>query len=404
MNPHQSQGRVSEDPQIEGVLCELPSWAHYVWLIYLGFLFTPALPPNKHNWAWLWPTLASLVVFLFLYGQVIRAFRYKVHILGRAEFAAVLGTAMLAYALAPFNDSANIYLIYCGSLAPFTMVSFLRIAIFLAVVLGGYAIELSILGFNPFLFALTAVVAAVAAFSNFMMVENRRKNLALRLSREEVHRIARVAERERISRDLHDLLGQTLSLIAIKSELAAKLMERDRSAAAREVGEVTIIARQALKQVRVAVAGIRAAALENEITSARALLSTAGITLLCERDGAVLPAEIETALAMIIREAVTNIQRHSYAQHAKIEVVTQPTATDSGPSGEKMLCLRVSDDGCGGIAMRGNGLAGIAERVRSLGGSLEILSPRDKGTLLRVRLPLAPIAHHESVDLAKATG
>ncbi len=391
MNPHESKDSISEDPRLDGVLFELPSWASYVWLLYLFFLFTPALVSHRHSWNWLWPTFPSLAVFLFLYHRVVRAFRYKAAALGREELAAVLGIAVLAYALAPFNPGANTYLIYSASLAPFTLPSLRRVAFLVVALLGAYAIELSILGFDLLSFAITAVVSAVVAFSNFMMVENRRKNVALRLSREEVHRMARLAERERIGRDLHDLLGHTLSLIAIKSELAAKLMTRDRAAAAREVGEVTGIAREALKQVRVAVTGIRAAALENEIASARALLSTAGITLTFDRDGAVLPAEIETALAMIVREAVTNIQRHSYARHAKIEVITQAaTPAEGGPSrGEKVLYLRVSDDGRGGIAMKGNGLAGIAERVRSLGGTLEILSPPGKGTLLRVALLLA---------------
>jgi two-component system, NarL family, sensor histidine kinase DesK len=391
MNPHESKDGVSEDPRIAGVLHELPNWAHYLWLIYLVFVFTPAFSPDQHAWGWLWPTIASLVVFVFLYDHVVRVFRYRTVPPGRNEFAAVLGMAMLAYILAPFNDSANTYVIFCATASPFTLPSLRRVAMFVAALLGGYAIELSILGFRPVMFAITAVVATVAAFSNFMMVENRRKNVALRLSREEVHRMARVAERERIGRDLHDLLGHTLSLIAIKSELAAKLLERDRAAAAREVGEVTSIAREALKQVRIAVSGIRAAALENEVASARALLSTAGITLTFQRDGAVLPAEMETALAMIVREAVTNIQRHSRAREANIEVITQPVvAADGGARvGEKMVVLRVSDDGCGGIATTGNGLAGIAERVRCLGGALEIDSPRGKGTTLRARLPLA---------------
>jgi two-component system sensor histidine kinase DesK len=175
---------------------------------------------------------------------------------------------------------------------------------------------------------------------------------------------------------------------------------------------VTSIAREALKQVRTAVAGIKAAALENEISSARALLSTSGTAMMFERDGAVLPAEIETTLAMIIREAVTNIQRHSGARGVRIEVLTEmaPAAHVSsagaessavckvgldrkkGPDGgrveQKVVTLRVSDDGRGGIATRGNGLTGIEERVRSLGGTLEIDSPRGKGTTLRVQLPL----------------
>ena len=379
-----SKDRLSSDLRGAAVLYELPGWAHYVWLIYLGFLFTPALGPQRHGWLWLWPTLASIPVFLFLYIRVIRAFRYR-DPPGRATLPEVVTIALMAYALMPFNDSANTYLIYCAAVSPFTLRSLRQIALFVLALLAGYALELAVLGFNPVMFAVISVVTVASSLTNFMMTENRRKNMALRLSREEMHRMARVAERERIGRDLHDLLGHTLSLIALKSELAAKLLDRDRASAGREIAEVTSIARDALRQVRTAVAGIRAAALENEISSARALLSTSGIAMAFERDGAVLPAEIETTLAMIVREAVTNIQRHSGARQARIEVLTEAA---SGAQGEKAVMLRVSDDGRGGISARGNGLTGIGERVRSLGGTLEIDSPRGRGSTLRVRLPL----------------
>lgn len=403
MSSRESKDPVSSDTRIAGVLYELPGWAHYVWLIYLGFLFTPVLGPQPHGWVWLWPTLASVPVFLFLYARVIRAFRYR-DPPGRSTFPEVVAIALMAYALMPFNESANTYLIYCAAVSPFTLGSLRRVVVFVLCLLALYALELAVLRFNPVLFAVITVVAIASSLTNFMMTENRRKNIALRQSREEMHRMARVAERERIGRDLHDLLGHTLSLIALKSELAAKLLDRDRASAAREIADVTRIARDALKQVRTAVAGIRAAALENEIASARTLLSTSGIALLFERDGAVLSAEIETTLAMIVREAVTNIQRHSGAREARIEVVTEAPASDRGRHvnddadgkkvEERVVWLRVSDDGRGGITSRGNGLQGIGERVRSLGGTLEIDSPRGKGTTLRVRLPLTgPLVH-----------
>jgi two-component system sensor histidine kinase DesK len=248
-----------------------------------------------------------------------------------------------------------------------------------------YAIELALLGFKPLVFGITVVVALASGASNYMMLENRRKNLALRRSAEEVQRLARIAERERIGRDLHDLLGHTLSLIAIKSELAAKLMSRDRDAAAREITEVMNVARDSLRQVRTAVTGLRSAVLEGEMISARALLESVGVTLTCRRDAMVLPAEIETGLAMIVREAVTNIQRHARARGASIEVLAEEDGFDKG------VLLVISDDGRGGISSQGNGLAGIRERVQSLGGTLDIDSPHGEGTCLRIRMPLVAI-------------
>jgi two-component system sensor histidine kinase DesK len=376
---------------LSGALYELPGWAHYIWLIYLGFLFTPLLSSN-HGWLWLWPTLVSVPVFVYLYTRIIRQFRHKV-IPGAGALPEVLTIAAMAYALGYFNDNANTYLIYCVAVAPFTTLKFRRLALLVFALLGIYGLELLAIGFKPVAYGITCVVGIAAAASNYMLVENRRKNLMLRLSREEVHRLGRVAERERIGRDLHDLLGHTLSLIAIKSELAAKLMDRDRAAAAREVAEVTHIARDALRQVRTAVAGIRAAALENEVASAKTLLDTAGVALMYEREGGMLPAEIETVLAMIVREAAMNIQRHASAQNAKIEVTTETIVTDvSGKPGERTVVLCVSDDGCGGVTTNGNGLSGIRERVRSLGGKLEVESPRGHGTTLRVHLPLVTAA------------
>jgi two-component system sensor histidine kinase DesK len=360
----------------------MPGWAHYIWLIYLGFLFSPLLS-SGHDWRWLWPTLLTIPIFLFLYVRVIRAFRRR-DPPGAAALPEVLSMAAMGYALALFNDNANDYLVYCVALAPFTISGFRRLAVTIALLLGIYAFELWLLGFRPLLFGITAIVSIVAAASNYMMLQNRHHNLLLRRAAEEIHRMERLAERERISRDLHDLLGHTLSLIAIKSELAAKLLDRDRDAASREVADVMNIAREALKQVRTAVTGIRAAALEGEVASARSLLETSGVVLTYERDGAVLPAEVESGLAMIVREAVTNIQRHAGARHARVEVLLE-----EGGVGGRGVLLVVSDDGRGGISTQGNGLAGIRERVRSLAGTLEIDSPPGKGSVLRVRVPVA---------------
>jgi two-component system sensor histidine kinase DesK len=420
-----------------------PGWVHFIWLIYLGFLFMPVVT-TPHDSRWLWPTLCSIPVFLILYVRAIRTFRRG----DRPEAGGLLSVLMIAvmgYALALVNDSANTYLIYCVAVAPFVVSTLRRVGGVTVLLLGGYALEQLMLGFRPVLVGITTVVGIAAAASNYMLLENRRKNLALRRSSEEVQRLARVAERERIGRDLHDLLGHTLSLIAIKSELAAKLLERDRVAAAREVADVTNIAREALKQVRTAVSGIRAAALEGELASARLLLETTGVALTYEHDGALLPAEVETTLAMIVREAVTNIQRHAGARRALIRVSMDeragvggggvgaglggagfggPEPGAAGAAGTvaggaiaggagvdgagtgaiaggaaagvgagtagygKAVLLYVSDDGRGGITQQGNGLSGIAERVKSLNGTLHIESPRGKGSVLCVRLPL----------------
>jgi len=204
------------------------------------------------------------------------------------------------------------------------------------------------------------------------------KDAALALSQEEVRRLAATAERERIGRDLHDLLGHTLSLITLKLELSRKLFDRDPAAARRELEDAEAVAREALAQVRSAVTGIRATDLAAELASARLLLESAQVQLDYAPPPQGLPPEAERALALLLREAVTNISRHAQATQAQIEFVQE----------EKAVQLRIADNGRGGVGVEGNGLAGMRDRVRELGGRLDVDSPRGAGTRLSIQLPL----------------
>jgi two-component system sensor histidine kinase DesK len=354
-------------------------WAPpFVWLLYLGFLFLP-LTWGEPELPWLWPTLISLPLFLFLYVRHLRPGAC-------VSLTQVLGFALLSYALQPFNPVANTYLTYAAAFAALAFAGVLRPLLLTAVLLAAHALEVLLLRQPPQIIAISALICGVSCVGNAFAVAHRRKSEALRLSQEEVRRLAALAERERIGRDLHDLLGHTLSLVALKGELAGKLVARDPGAATREIGEVTQIARDALAQVRTAVTGMRSAALANELLSARVLLESSGVELTTRQEAPLLPAPIETALAMIVREAATNIQRHSGATRASVEISNQGSAS----AGPVAVALCVSDNGRGGIAARGNGLAGIIERVRALGGTLEIDSPPGAGTVLRARLPVAP--------------
>jgi two-component system sensor histidine kinase DesK len=196
-----------------------------------------------------------------------------------------------------------------------------------------------------------------------------------------VRRLATLAERERIGRDLHDLLGHTLSLITLKSELARRLALADPPRAQQEMEEVERVARHALAEVRHAVTGMRAGDLGSELVSARLMLEASGITLQVQRpDTLDLPEKTEAALALVLREAVTNIHRHSRATEARV-VITR--------SGEE-FSMRITDNGCGGIAAHGNGVSGMRERVRQIGGHLGIESPARRGTALGIDVVLVP--------------
>jgi two-component system, NarL family, sensor histidine kinase DesK len=340
-----------------------PLWS----LIYLGFLFIP-LGWQPAELRWLGPTVLSIPIFLLVY---LRSY-------WRGAILRLLVIALLGFVLLPFNPCANTYLIFSVVVAPFVFRLYRHAIAYAVAILAGFGIECWILGISPNVFVLTAILCAASCVGSLFWRETFRKNDQLRISHEEIRRLAALAERERIGRDLHDLLGHTLSLIAIKAELAEKLAGRDADGAVREIADVKNIARDALKEVRVAVSGIRSAALEGEIAAARALLGSSGVELAAPHVETALPAEVETDVAMIVREAVTNIHLHSGARHAIIEIQRDAEA----------VLLVVRDDGKGGITRRGNGLTGIGERVRSLAGTLDIQSSPGEGTVVSARLPL----------------
>jgi two-component system, NarL family, sensor histidine kinase DesK len=201
----------------------------------------------------------------------------------------------------------------------------------------------------------------------------------LRSAREEIARLAVSEERLRISRDLHDLLGHTLSLVALKSELAAKLLDSEPARARAELQEVHQVSRQALAEVRGAVQGYRRLAFADALEGARAALTAAGISSTVESSDAELPAEIESVFAWAVREATTNVVRHSGARSCRIRVAAE---------GE-IVSLLVDDDGRPPTSSRdGAGLAGIAERARRLHGTLDAGARPEGGFRLRLTVPL----------------
>jgi two-component system, NarL family, sensor histidine kinase DesK len=344
------------------------NWEPYLWVFFLCDLFVPlsyGQPPAALR-GWLIPTVASLPIFLALYAR-----QYRMHWHG--PWWEIFPIALIAYALLPFNPLAIAYLGYAAMFAPYALPGLIRPILFSFVLLALYAIELAILRQTDVVPALAwaLLLMSMSCISGFFRVESNRKSIKL-------SHLAALEERERIGQDLHDLLGQTLSLIALKSELAAKLLLRNPASAAQEMTDVMTAARESLKQVRAAVAGIRFIAVADEVESARQLLQSSNIELNFTRNDKTIPAEVETVLGMVIREAVTNIHRHSSATSARIQIAVNDSVE-----------LVIADNGCGGATVSGNGLTGIQERLRSLGGYLQIDSAPGHGTVLRASLQLA---------------
>jgi two-component system sensor histidine kinase DesK len=188
----------------------------------------------------------------------------------------------------------------------------------------------------------------------------------LHAARRELARLAVIEERERLSRDLHDLLGQTLSMIALKSELARQLVTEEPDRCAQEISEIERVARKSLREVREAVAGYRQPTLASELEGAQHLLAAARISYQIDPIGEVLPQEVDATLAWTVREGVTNVTRHSQARHCRIQL----THTD-GSVRVEVLSDGARREQAGSTARTGLGLAGLRERVSRLGGDLE---------------------------------
>ncbi|MET8100255.1 sensor histidine kinase [Streptomyces sp. NPDC005236] len=207
----------------------------------------------------------------------------------------------------------------------------------------------------------------------------------LRKARATVAQLAANEERLRLARDLHDLLGHSLSLITLKSELAGRMLPGHPDKAAQQVADIEQVSRQALVDVREAVTGYRRPRLAGELAGIQVALTAAGVVadLPAEPDLDGVPDESESALAWALREAVTNVVRHSGARRCTVELVRRQTL--DGP----VLELSVEDDGSGGTsgAAPGNGLTGLTERLEKAGGSMEAGRVRH-GFRLVARAPL----------------
>ncbi|WP_328927479.1 histidine kinase [Streptomyces sp. NBC_00190] len=225
-----------------------------------------------------------------------------------------------------------------------------------------------------------------ALMGGFAMVGIRamiRTTIELREARATVAQLAANEERLRLARDLHDLLGHSLSLITLKSELAGRMLPGQPDAAAQQVADIERVSRQALVDVREAVSGYRRPTLPGELAGARTALAAAGVVadIPKEPEGG-LPEEAESALAWSLREAVTNVVRHSGATRCRVTLETRQTL--AGPVAE----LTVSDDGTGGPGLPGNGLTGLTERLEAVGGTLTAGPAGKSGFALTARVPL----------------
>ncbi|EIM01112.1 MULTISPECIES: sensor histidine kinase [Rhodanobacter] len=358
-------------------------WADSVHLLWSLWIFiTPLFDHGLRGYTstWLLCTLGSYPLFLLLFARLRLASRRTAH-----RYA--WGMAVLCFGLLRWYPSGLSYFVYACVMLSHCELRHFRSYVIQVVLLNVVYVALAWwIGYPQALLVIMPVTVFVICTIVTVEQIHQEKDAALSLSHDEVRRLAATAERERIGRDLHDLLGHTLSLITLKLELSRKLFDRDVDAARREVEEAEKVARHALAEVRCAVTGIRATDLAAELASARLLLESSRVHLDYGELPADLPGEIERGLSLVLREAVTNIARHADASQARIELARERNS----------VCLRISDNGRGGIESDGNGLSGMRERVRALGGTLAFESPRGQGSRLRVVVPLPIVRLVES--------
>ncbi len=344
-------------------------WSPLLWVVYLGFFFIDPVVSHASLRIWLLD-LAGATVFLFLYFGLfaLESPRAAIHIGGMV----LLGMLFL-----PINSGACTFFIFASAMLPFCLSTQTAAFVALAMVAMVGAIEGLLLHLKGWTLFYATVFPMIIGAGNTVFAERNRMNRKLRKANEEIEHLAKVAERERIARDLHDVLGHTLSVITLKSELAGKLIEQDPVRAGKEIREVEQVSRQALSEVRDAIRGYRSEGLVAELARAKSTLETAGVSVQCDAATSMkIPAMQESVLSLAVREGVTNVVRHAQARTCRLRIEQQ----------NGTCRLEITDDGQGFSSTEGNGLRGMRERVEMLGGTLERTT--NSGTTLTITLPL----------------
>lgn len=321
---------------------------------------------------------------------------------GRSDTHALrcgLAVAAIGVALQPFGGVWGVFVVYAcgllGGLLPKPRAYAALAGVAVAVALLVLARGLPLWDWLPTLF-FGAMTAMVSMFSSAYTAQSE----ALAASRDEARRLAVVAERERIARDLHDLLGHTLTAVAVKADLAGRLLDAtpaDPARARAEIEDIRRTARSALADVRAAVTGMRSARLAHELATARRALDSAGIALQVHGVPPTLPEPVETALAYVLLEGVTNVVRHAQARQCRVDFATGDGAVTLLIRDSRQATAALPSPTPSGPAApapaEGHGIAGMRQRLADVGGTLALQFGPEGGALLaRVPVPAGTAA------------
>jgi len=341
-------------------------WGNLFFALPLGYVFYDPIKQQASLLEWVITALTFFTVMaLFLFGIS----NIEVARVARKVCAAIF---LIAIASVAYRPSGAIYFAMTGVFVPFAVGPNVRLS---ALLIAGIA---SFLGIEWWLVYRNNPAANIWVLFAFGletlligggMIGYAQQHLATR-------RLHKVAERERIARDLHDVLGQTLSSIALKAELARRLFHADATRAVTEIEDVERIARAALDEVREAIHGYHSGDIYSELERVGSMLEAAGIAVERHCDNLEIPPAYERVLALVLREAVTNIVRHSQAKTCRLALACV----------NQEYRLEVSDDGRGGTHQEGIGMRSIRTRIEAVGG--RALWVGVTGTQLIATLPL----------------
>lgn len=344
---------------------EKPSWAGLFGAVPVLYVFWD---PYHTGAAWSEWLLTALAVAAFLALAVLGSLYWS---RARVMQGVCAGMAALAIAFTSYRPSGIVFYIFVAAFGPLAVNGDLLRSAMISIATAAIIVLHWKLLWPPS--GMPYIVAGEALLFGAAITTVARQQSALR-------RTLKAAERERIARDLHDILGHTLSVIILKSELAARVIDGDPKAAKVQLEDVERISRDALREVREAITGYRQGDLHSELERARSTLETAGLLVEQHCETLDIPSAHERVLALVLREAVTNIVRHAHATRCTIAIRRDANT----------YSLEVRDDGAGGVVEPGGmGMRGIRERIAALDGTVAWRT--DQGTHLRIEVPLPRI-------------
>lgn len=330
-------------------------YAPYIWLVYLGIFFFSLLSYKNYEYGFYYAaigTIAFLIVYFNTYWISGKRIKWNILVI------LIIGTLMTF-----ITAGASVFFVYAASFCC-RLGSSKKAFIGLIFIVLWIALFSFIFKFSAYYYVPAALFTLMIGGVNIYQHDIEIKNKALVLSQKEVRHLARTSERERIARDLHDLIGHTFSVITLKAELAGKLIDKDKEKARSEIFELETISRDALKQVREVVTGYRTSDLNTELAHAKYVLESNEINFQYQFDDIQMNETMNKELAIMLKELITNILKHSSASHVTTHISQKAD----------IVILKVIDNGVGfsDTKDKGYGLKGIQERINNMSGTFSL--------------------------------